>query len=294
MTRVTTHRSSGPEFEIDSLTLEALFGKRKEHDLREPQCVYFYFWFLVDSGTGEHMIDFQNYSLEPGSLLLVQAGQVHAFRSEGQLEGNIVLFSQEFLTSAIGSIRGLGEVVTLILKAGPVLHFREPSFRRAQVLMNDLVADIRGEHVFPQQAISTAFASFLCKLSNFPEVRVKRGELESDPPLLSQFRAMLEEHFIHQRQTAFYARRLGVSARTLDRHLVKSVGKTGKALVMERVLLEAKRMLTRLRQPIKVVADRLEFSDVGNFTRFFKAQSGVSPQDFRGTLRTCEGDCNKV
>jgi AraC family transcriptional activator of pobA len=52
-------------------------------------------------------------------------------------------------------------------------------------------------------------------------------------------------------------------------------------LIRQRVLTEAKRQLVFTNQPIHEIAYDLAFSDPSHFTRFFRKQTGTTPQAFR-------------
>jgi AraC-like DNA-binding protein len=84
---------------------------------------------------------------------------------------------------------------------------------------------------------------------------------------------------------AAYARRLGYSTRTLDRLARANAGVTAKALIDERVVLEARRMLVHAADPVAAVADALGFDDASNFSKYFTQRAGSTPAAFRRLAR---------
>ena len=52
-------------------------------------------------------------------------------------------------------------------------------------------------------------------------------------------------------------------------------------LIRQRVLTEAKRALVFTGQPIHEVSYDLGFTDPSHFARFFRKQTGTTPQEFR-------------
>ena len=52
-------------------------------------------------------------------------------------------------------------------------------------------------------------------------------------------------------------------------------------VIRKRIALEAKLLLVNFNLSIQEVADRLNFADNSYFTKFFKKQEGVSPEQFR-------------
>ena len=59
------------------------------------------------------------------------------------------------------------------------------------------------------------------------------------------------------------------------------VGKTAGDLIRDRVLLEAKRLLTNADMTVTEIAYDLNFQDNSYFNRFFKKETGMTPDEFR-------------
>ena len=66
-----------------------------------------------------------------------------------------------------------------------------------------------------------------------------------------------------------------------QRILTKLTGRSTKQLILDRVLLEAARLLRFSDLSVKEIADRLGFSDQFAFSKAFKRQRGEAPLDFR-------------
>ncbi len=76
------------------------------------------------------------------------------------------------------------------------------------------------------------------------------------------------------------AQRMGITARTLARHLDRH-GLTFRQVLDERRHHEACTMLRDTRQPVEDIAARLGYSDPANFTRAFRRWAGCTPSQFR-------------
>jgi AraC family transcriptional activator of pobA len=100
-------------------------------------------------------------------------------------------------------------------------------------------------------------------------------------PTVEALRRLIEEHYLAQRQLAFYASRLAMTPDRLNDHIKRAAGVTAGHLIRQRVLTEAKRQLVFTSQPIHQIAFDLAFSDPSHFTRFFRKQTGTTPQAFR-------------
>jgi AraC family transcriptional activator of pobA len=98
---------------------------------------------------------------------------------------------------------------------------------------------------------------------------------------VEQLRRLIDEHFRKERLICFYAEKLAMTADRLNDHVKRATGVTAGHLIRQRVLTEAKRQLVFTNQPIHEIAYDLAFSDPSHFTRFFRKQTGTTPQAFR-------------
>jgi AraC-like DNA-binding protein len=64
-----------------------------------------------------------------------------------------------------------------------------------------------------------------------------------------------------------------------------AVGKTASAMIVEYIVLEAKRYLLASPNQVKEIADYLGYEDPSYFIRFFKKQTGLSPDAFRKNFK---------
>ena len=98
---------------------------------------------------------------------------------------------------------------------------------------------------------------------------------------VDELRRLIDEHFRKERLISFYAERLAMTADRLNDHVKRATGVTAGHLIRQRVLTEAKRQLVFTTQAIHEIAYDLAFSDPSHFTRFFRKQTGTTPQAFR-------------
>lgn len=99
--------------------------------------------------------------------------------------------------------------------------------------------------------------------------------------ILSQFKALLAEHFIEERQVSFYADKMHLTPKYFSTIIKKVSGKTAAAWINEMLLLESKVRLQDKAQSIAQIAYDLNFSDPSHFGKFFKKQVGKRPMEYR-------------
>lgn len=99
--------------------------------------------------------------------------------------------------------------------------------------------------------------------------------------LVLSFWNLLELHYTTNPQVSYFCQNLNVSEKRLQTATRKLLDRSPKELIKDRLLLEAKRLLTYSSDSIKEIAFRLGFDEATNFTKFFKKNTGEVPLNFR-------------
>lgn len=116
------------------------------------------------------------------------------------------------------------------------------------------------------------------------QVEAAAGETKRVPAarrLAARYAALLEREFRSGRGVADLAAELGVTPTHLSRVCRESCGRSALALLQDRRLYEARRMLAETRAPVKHIATQLGFASPAYFTRAFHARTGKTPTAFR-------------
>ncbi|HSV51465.1 MAG TPA: helix-turn-helix domain-containing protein, partial [Burkholderiaceae bacterium] len=110
-----------------------------------------------------------------------------------------------------------------------------------------------------------------------------RGEsvLPKSYSLAKRFKLLVDRHYLQFGSLKEYAQALLVTERRLNEAVKSVTGKTATQLIHERILLEAKRLLTQSDLGISEIAYRLNFEDPAYFSRFFKKHVQAAPGAFK-------------
>ena len=99
--------------------------------------------------------------------------------------------------------------------------------------------------------------------------------------LMEKFVNNLEEEYRTGRNLAEYASELDVTTTHLTRVCHQANGKSASHLIQERILSEARAMLSHIDRKILEISNQLGFSSAAYFTRLFSAKQGQTPKEFR-------------
>ena len=261
--------------EVRSIELDRIEGD----DVREPHRHAYNELIWVREGSGRHLIDGAPVEFGPRTLTLIAKGQVHQFERAEGIRGYVVRFDDEWLS---GSRRWLfsGQVCT-------PLTVPEEDAERFDALLELLRVEV-DRPPGPESAElrrNLLTAALLWAVRWREAQQLEGGKATStDVRLHREFLETLERDFTTSHEVGHYAAELGVTPGTLSRTLTRLSGRTTKQLILERVLLEAARLLRFSDLSVKEIAARLGFNDQFAFSRAFKRQRGEAPLDFRNRV----------
>ncbi len=246
----------------------------------------FFMLLAVNYGQAHYSVDFEKTLMRCGSWLLVQPGQMMEAERLEDLDGWAINFRPDFLPS--GESRNQSPFHTL---SGSLADFptwvqleEEPHMQCCAIvesLLNDLQAEM--DDTERNGLLLFQLCTLLMRLLVF-----HHNGAQNDPLLptqeavrMAKLRKLVEQYFKLHHHCQWYAEKLGCSVKTLGRTTLAMTGKSTKAFLTERIMLEAKRQLIHSRRPVQTIAAELGFDEYSNFVKFFRKETGTTPKGFR-------------
>lgn len=97
------------------------------------------------------------------------------------------------------------------------------------------------------------------------------------------FFKQLHENFTTHRDVVFYADKLCVSTRYLEKVLLRVTGHTPAYWIADFTIRQAKMLLKSTTLTITELSEKLNFANSSFFAKYFKRHTGLSPQEYRLT-----------
>ncbi len=107
---------------------------------------------------------------------------------------------------------------------------------------------------------------------------------EADVDIIREYHFLVEKHFKEKHCVSDYAELLNKSPKTLSNLFNKLGSKSPLQFIQDRKMLEARRLLAYSDLTVSEVGYDLGFSDIQSFSRFFKRESGASPNYYKEQL----------
>ncbi len=237
-----------------------------------PERPSFHELMLMRSSGGSHVVDFDEIPAQPGRMVRVRPGQVQAWNTSTSFEATLVL-SRPTAPAADAWFPGdrvfrdlREDALTLAVALIEGLRRQQGSF------------DGRG----PQVRLMTALYDVLTAVF---EAAARDRSGQRLPEAYVAYRRSIETDLAWSHDVTDHARRLGYSARAINRACQQVTGLSAKRVLSDRLVLEVKRLLVHTDLTAAAIAGELGFSEPTNFNKFFVRGTTFTPTTFRRSQR---------
>jgi len=258
---------------------------KREKNPNPPHRHDFYTVIVTSKAKGQHIIDFNEYTLAGNQIYFVNPGQVHQVIEKEKSFGYSMVFSTQFL---INNNIELSFIENLNLfndyGASPPLQINESQLHKISFYCNAILEAHTSDIEFKNQTIEANLKLFLIACNTICTGKINScPTVKSSNKLLKDFKSKVEKNFTEWHATTKYADALFITPDHLNRTIKSLIGKTAKEYIQTRISIEAKRLLFFSELSIKEIGFQLGFKEASNFSTFFKKITGNSPANFKKT-----------
>jgi AraC-like DNA-binding protein len=238
--------------------------------------------FFVTGGDGHHVIDFKDYQLKANRIFLMAPGQIHAWKSLIGVKGFVLLFTKDFFSLTLQYRELRTHLFFNLIYQQAFLDLNKADAESLREVLKRIEEEYVGNQSYGQNIIRSYINILLFRLKRAYEISLpKMKEQNILDVKLREFEVLVNRHFKTMHSVAAYAGILHITPNYLNAVCTKRKGKPAGEIIRERVMLEAKRLLTHSEGTIGQIAYELNFEDNSYFGRFFKKYAGQTPAEFR-------------
>lgn len=253
----------------------------KSHSfVEEPHRHDSYLMVFFTDGSGIHEIDFDRFEIKKGSLFVLQPGQMHHWSLSEDIEGFVIIFSQELYNLYFGKKNINDYNFYHSIHNRPEILFEASEISKILPYFNLLIEENSQYNNFQLDKMLNLLDCIHIEISR-KYSETYSHQAHSYNIKISAFEKLLEQHFKEEKSPSFYADKLNITLKHLSRICNEILQKTATEVIMDRVILEIKRMLTDKQLAVNEVASAIGYDDYSYFSRVFKKHTGVSPTAFR-------------
>ena len=241
-----------------------------------------YIAVLFTKGKGEHQIDYNTYDVKPGSVFLLSPGQVHCWKLSKEADGYVFFHTKEFYDRIFVN-RKLNDFPFFFLDSNePVIYCSKKELNTILPIFEEINREHKAQLPLVKSKLGTLVDLLYLNLSRSYLNNQDIHRTNSSAYLkIQKLQRLIDEHFRTEKLPKDYADRMNMTTRHLGRLCQDLLNKTTTDLIAERIVVEAKRMLTHSDLTIATVSEQLGFEDYSYFIRFFKKHVGQSPKQFQ-------------
>lgn len=239
-----------------------------------------YVLVFFTSGSGIHEIDFDTFDIKPGSLFVLQPGQIHHWELSADIEGYVVFYSQQMYNLYFGSKNIEDYPFYDSVTNKPEICFNADEANAIKPYFELLAGESRQSQLYARDKLLNILDAIHIEIARkYTDSNLHRTHVYNVK--IKDFETLLERDFRKQKLPSFYAYRLNITIKHLNRICREVLEKTATEVIIDRVILECKRMLMDKNLSVNEIAETLGYEDYSYFARVFKKRTGVSPTAFR-------------
>ncbi|MCS5421126.1 MULTISPECIES: helix-turn-helix domain-containing protein [Psychrilyobacter] len=269
-------------FEI--ISLKSFFESVDESFIKTPYRTSFYNLIFITGGRGVHEIDFLEYTVKAGDLLMISRNRVHSYSEFNSLEGYLITFTEgflcEFLSSQTSEVKELFKLSYL----NPHVNCLDLYTTTLTTLLNVINDMYKNAYEFlDNKVIASAFNTFMQILSN-SRLGENLSKYKKNETFV-QFTELVEKNINSVKTVKEYADMMYVSKKTVNLMTRKAIDMSAKQYIIQQLILKIRLKLSFEQKSINEIAYELGFTEPSNMTRFFKKNTKISPSEFRNIIR---------
>lgn len=272
-------------FNCNSVNSDLYINTFKNHLIdhsfvEEPHRHNSYVLVFFTKGSGTHEIDFDVFTIQPGSMFFLQPGQMHHWNLSDDVEGFVIFYSQEMYNLYFGQ-KTIGDYPFYSsVDNKPEMVFDASESKAILPYFESMITEVNENQLRKQDKIMNLLDIIHIEITRkYSEKHLH--EAHSYNVKIKGFEVLLEKNFKTEKMPSFYASQLHITLKHLNRICNEILQKTTTEVITDRIILEAKRMLMDKKFTVNEIATELGFNDYSYFTRLFKKNTGKTPTNFR-------------
>jgi len=262
------------------------FEMEKANDLEQneigPHRVSFY-TLALNFGTKNLSFKLNDHQFEnPDNFILcVAPGQVASWEKNDDWSGYCTFFKSEFLDFS-AQVNFLQQYPFFNIQETNLIPIDQKVFGQLKALFDLILEEQSGGKPFDKELIKLHFQAILWQVRRqYEQIANHNPSQHAGSIIASQFKYLVNEHFLEKTSVEDYASLLNISSNHLSQTVSKVTGQTAKTIIHQRRYKEARYLLAYTNNSISEISFQLNFSEPTHFTKFFKKEAGTTPVVFR-------------
>lgn len=242
---------------------------------------------FVTEGEGKFSIDNQTNEAASRDVFFSKPGEIRNWDTRHIVNGYALIFEDEFLSSLFKDslfVRHLSFFQSG--KTSSKLQLPDELYMRILQILHNIKTEIdsyRQNDVYVLRALLYEVLMLLDREYKKVNMEEETTSKEVGNIHIDKFMKLVESHLKEQHSVQYYADKLCITPNYLNEIVTSTKGISAKQYIRNKVMDEAKRLLTYTDFSISDIAFELHFSTVSYFIRSFRQYTGTTPLLYRRT-----------
>jgi AraC family 4-hydroxyphenylacetate 3-monooxygenase operon regulatory protein len=246
----------------------------------------FYQIHVVLSGTVRVHLDETSYSSKAPMFFLTPPTTHHAFVTDSNAQGHVITARQQLVRELLEVVENSDWGTSFINNPLCVELDSENNKNASRMLsllqlMSDESSRSGIQSGLALKSLLQLILIDISRLADHGQQQLKTRK--EDVRIFHSYNELIEKHFKEHLTLHNYAAKIGVTEARLNEICRRLAGQSSKQLIIDRVMQEARRLLTFSSAPITEIGYDLGFKDPAYFARFFRRNAGETASEFRNS-----------
>lgn len=262
---------------------EYLFVQAMNHPyLEEPYRAESYAIAFLKEGGIHLQAGLNSYDIDAPSIMTLGPSVIRSFRKRSDLmKMDILFFKETFLLERYANLFFLEKHNFFENSDLHVLPLKDHYATRFKKIFEIIELTKRIANYHQDEIVRNYIFVLIFEIDAYYQQHFSKSQPTHTHPLFSKFRRLLAHNYLHERKLEFYAAQLHVTPKYLSSAIKKQTGRSAGEWINQSITLEAKVLLQNKTLTVSQISNMLNFSDQSVFGKFFKANAGIGPIQYR-------------
>jgi AraC family transcriptional activator of pobA len=234
----------------------------------------YYELVYLRQGEGFHWIEEEKYMIIAPEFYFLMPHQLHHWQFTSIPKGYVILFKKSYFDDGYDH-----HIVELINKLKGRFRTGIPDGNSPDYILQEILNEYSRNTEFSRKIIHGLLIALFAKILQF--INIQTHEKHVPWTLYEKYQEIILKECPRLYRVKDFAKILNTTPQNLNTICRRRTGSSAKNLIIDQLILEAKRYLLHTDNTINEISQILPFNDTSYFVKFFKKQEGISPLQFR-------------
>lgn len=236
----------------------------------------------AQEGSALIIVDFEEYLMNAGRVFFLKKGQVFTWRKVDNLKGIMVLYTDAVFNDVALGIPASPNSKYVNCAIAPIAIIDKKRLANWNEILGQLQIESTWKSELSIKIIGhylNILMLFFCREVEGNSKQINLSDRKAE--LVNLFISLVNNHFSEYKSPKEYAEKLCITPNYLNSICNAVLDKKAGEIIQDRVILEAKKMLSYTSLTVSELSYRLGFNDNSYFGRYFRKATGLPPEQFR-------------